>query len=214
MKGVRTLRGVVEFVGRNMEKLVVATKNKGKIIEIKKVLENIPFEVISMGDMGITVDVVEDGKTFEENSLKKAVEICNICNTIVIADDSGIEVDYLDGAPGIYSARFGGPDASDKDRNIKLLQMLNDVPFEKRTARFVCAIAVAFPDGRSFVIKDTCEGYVAFTCKGDNGFGYDPLFHVLEYDKTMAELSMDIKNKISHRAKALKKMAEKIVDYL
>ncbi len=197
-----------------MEKLVVATKNKGKITEIKKVLQNMPFEVLSMGDIGITVDVVEDGKTFEENSLKKAVEICEICKTIVIADDSGIEVDYLNGAPGIYSARFGGPEASDADRNEKLLNMLVNVPFEKRTARYVCAIAVAFPDGRSFVVRDTCEGYVDFKCKGDSGFGYDPLFYLSEYDKTMAEISMEIKNKISHRAKALEKMSSALNNYL
>lgn len=197
-----------------MEKLVVATKNKGKITEIKKVLQDMPFEVLSMGDIGITVDVVEDGKTFEENSLKKAVEICEICRTIVIADDSGIEVDYLDGAPGIYSARFGGPEASDADRNEKLLNMLSNVPFEKRTARYVCAIAVAFPDGKSFVVKDTCEGYVDFKCKGDNGFGYDPLFYISDYDMTMAEISMEIKNRISHRAKALKKMSEELSNYL
>jgi XTP/dITP diphosphohydrolase len=197
-----------------MEKLIVATKNKGKISEIKKVLQGMPFEVLSMGDIGITTDVVEDGKTFEENSLKKADEICNICKAVVIADDSGIEVDYLDGAPGIYSARFGGPEATDGDRNEKLLHMLREVPFEKRTARFVCAIAVAFPDGRSFVVRDSCEGFVDFKCKGANGFGYDPLFYVQEYDKTMAELSMEIKNKISHRAKALKKMAVEIKNYL
>ncbi len=197
-----------------MERLVVATKNKGKIIEIKKVLQAMPFEVLSMEDQGISVDVVEDGKTFEENSLKKAVEICNICKSIVISDDSGIEVDYLEGAPGIYSARFGGPDATDQDRNTKLLDMLKEVPFDKRTARFVCAIAVAFPDGRSFVVRDTVEGYVDFTPKGDKGFGYDPIFYVPEYDKTMAELSMDVKNQISHRAKALKKMAATISDYL
>ncbi len=197
-----------------MERLVVATKNKGKIIEIKKVLQAMPFEVQSMEDIGITVDVVEDGKTFEENSLKKAVEICQVCKAVVIADDSGIEVDYLDGAPGIYSARFGGPDATDEDRNAKLLDMLREVPLEKRTARFVCVIAVAFPDGRSFVVRDTIEGCVDFSPKGDKGFGYDPIFYVPEYDKTMAELSSDVKNQISHRAKALKKMVVKISDYL
>ncbi len=197
-----------------MEKLVVATKNKGKITEIKEVLKHMPFEVLSMGDMDITIDVVEDGKTFEENSLKKAIEICRISNTIVIADDSGIEVDYLEGAPGIYSARFGGPEATDEDRNYKLLDMLKGVPFEKRTARFVCAIAVAFPDGRSFVVRDTCEGYVDTECRGDNGFGYDPLFHIHEYGKSMAEISMDVKNKISHRAKALNKMAAKLNEFI
>lgn len=197
-----------------MEMLVVATKNKGKILEIKKVLENMPFDVVAMSDIGIHIDVDEDGATFEENSLKKAKEICKASKTIVMADDSGIEVDFLDGAPGIYSARFGGPEATDNDRNEKLLNMLKDVPFEQRTARFVCAIAVCFPDGRSFVVRDTCEGFIGFECKGSNGFGYDPLFYVLQYERTMAELEMDIKNKISHRAKALAKMAVKIVDYL
>lgn len=197
-----------------MEKLVVATKNKGKIAEIKEVLQYMPFEVLSMGDIGITIDVVEDGKTFEENSLKKAIEICKVSNTIVIADDSGIEVDYLDGAPGIYSARFGGPEATDEDRNAKLLDMLKGVPHEKRTARYVCAIAVAFPDGRAFVVRDTCEGYVDTESKGNNGFGYDPIFYIPEFGKSMAEISMDIKNKISHRAKALNKMAVKMKEFI
>lgn len=197
-----------------MEMLIVATKNKGKIAEFKKVLSNMPFDVVTMGDRGIDIDVVEDGVTFEENSLKKAIEICRASKTIVIADDSGLEVDFLNGAPGIYSARFGGPEATDKDRNEKLLNMLKDVPFEKRTARFVCAIAIAFPDGKSFVVRDQCEGFINFECKGNNGFGYDPLFFVQQYGKTMAELDMDIKNQISHRAKALAKMAVKIVDYL
>ncbi len=197
-----------------MEKLIVATKNKGKIVEIKKVLTNIPFEIVAMNEIGIEIDVVEDGTTFEENALKKATEICKVSKNIVLADDSGIEVDYLDGRPGIYSARFGGTDATDEDRNKILLNMLKDIPFEERSARYVCAIAVAFPDGRSFVVRDTCEGFVGTECRGENGFGYDPLFYVREYDKTMAELSMDIKNRISHRAKALEKMAVKIVDYL
>jgi len=197
-----------------MEKLVVATKNKGKLVEIKKVLLNMPFDVIAMSDLGIDIDVIEDGTTFEENSMKKAQEICIVSNTIVMADDSGLEVDFLDGAPGIYSARFGGSEATDKDKNEKLLKMLKDVPFEKRTARFVCAIAIAFPDGRAFVVRDTCEGFIGYECKGNNGFGYDPLFYVPLYEKTMAELEIDIKNKISHRAKALNKMALKIADYL
>lgn len=197
-----------------MEILVVATKNKGKIEEIKKVLSNMPFDIVTMSDRGIDIDVDEDGTTFEENSMKKAREICQISKTIVMADDSGLEVDFLDGAPGIYSARFGGLEATDNDRNEKLLNMLKDVPFEKRTARFVCAIAVAFPDGRSFVVRDECEGFIDFDCKGINGFGYDPLFYIEQYKKTMAELGIDIKNQISHRAKALTKMAVKIVEYL
>ncbi|QNU68274.1 XTP/dITP diphosphatase [Ruminiclostridium herbifermentans] len=197
-----------------MNVLVVATKNQGKISEIKKVLADMSFEVVSIGDIGIDIDVEEDGTTFEENSMKKAQEICKISNKIVIADDSGLEVDFLDGAPGIYSARFGDPEATDDDKNQKLLGMLEGVPFEKRTARFVCAIAVVFPDGKAFVVRDTCEGFIDFECKGNNGFGYDPIFYVPEYDKTMAQLDTDIKNKISHRAKALNKMAEKIKEYL
>jgi len=197
-----------------MQKLVVATKNKGKLAEIKKVLSNMPFDVVAMSDIGIDIDVIEDGTTFEENSMKKAQEICIVSNTIVMADDSGLEVDFLNGAPGIYSARFGGPEATDKDKNEKLLNMLKIVPFEKRKARFVCAIAIAFPDGRSFVVRDTCEGFIALECKGNNGFGYDPLFYVPQYEKTMAELEIDIKNEISHRAKALNKMAVKIQEYL
>lgn len=197
-----------------MKRLVVATKNKGKIAEIKKVLSNIPFDIVAMSNIGINIDVDENGTTFEENSLKKAIEICKVSKTIVMADDSGIEVDFLNGAPGIYSARFGGPEATDNDKNIKLLNMLKDVPFEQRTARFVCAIAVVFPDERSFVVRDTCEGFIGFECKGNNGFGYDPLFYMQQYKKTMAELDIDIKNKISHRAKALIKMADRIKNYL
>ena len=197
-----------------MKVLVAATKNKGKISEIKKVLSDLSFEVVSMGDIGVDIDVEEDGTTFEENSMKKAQEICKISKKIVIADDSGLEVDFLDGAPGIYSARFGGPEATDSDKNHKLLDMLKAVPFEKRTARFVCAIAVAFPDGKAFVVRDTCEGFIDFECKGSNGFGYDPIFYLSQYDKTIAQLDTDIKNKISHRAKALNKMADRIIEYL
>ncbi len=197
-----------------MERLIVATKNKGKIIEIKQVLSGLQLDVISMNEAGIDIDVVEDGSTFEENSLKKALEISKVSNSMVLADDSGLEVDFLDGAPGIYSARFAGPEASDADKNKKLLEMLKDVPFEKRTARFVCAIAVVFPDGRDFVVRGTCEGFIDFECKGSNGFGYDPLFFIQQFDKTMAEIDSDLKNKISHRAKALALMQDKLQKYL
>ncbi len=197
-----------------MERLIVATKNKGKIVEIKQVLSGLPLDVISMNEADIDIDVVEDGETFEENSLKKALEISKVSKSMVMADDSGLEVDFLDGAPGIYSARFGGPEASDADKNKKLLETLKDVPFEKRTARFVCAIAVVFPDGRHFVVRGTCEGFIDFECKGSNGFGYDPLFFVQQFDKTMAEIDADLKNKISHRAKALALMQEKLQKYL
>ncbi len=197
-----------------MERLIVATKNKGKIIEIKQVLSGLQLDVIAMNEAGIDIDVVEDGSTFEENSLKKALEISKVSNSMVLADDSGLEVDFLDGAPGIYSARFAGPEASDADKNKKLLEMLKDIPFEKRTARFVCAIAVVFPDGRDFVVRGTCEGFIDFECKGSNGFGYDPLFFIQQFDKTMAEIDSDLKNRISHRAKALALMQEKLQKYL
>jgi XTP/dITP diphosphohydrolase len=198
----------------NLEKLIVATKNKGKIVEIKQVLSGMPFEIISMVEAGIDIDVVEDGTTFEENSLKKALEICKVSNSIVMADDSGLEVDFLNGAPGMYSARFAGPDASDEDKNNKIMTLMKDVPFEKRTARFVCAIAVAFPDGRSFAVRGTCEGFIDFECKGNNGFGYDPLFFLQQYNRTMAEIGADVKNKISHRANALAQMQVKLTELI
>jgi XTP/dITP diphosphohydrolase len=198
----------------NMEKLIVATKNRGKIVEIKQVLSGLPFEIMSMTEAGIDIDVVEDGTTFEENSLKKALEICKVSNSIVMADDSGLEVDFLNGAPGIYSARFAGPDASDEDKNNKLLTLMKDVPFEKRTARFVCAIAVAFPDGNSFAVRGTCEGFIDFECKGNNGFGYDPLFFLQQYNRTMAEIDANDKNTISHRGKALAQMQAKLSELI
>ncbi len=193
-----------------MKKLVVATKNKGKIVELKRLLEGMNYEVLSMQDAGIDIDVVEDGTTFEENALKKAQEIARISKTIVLSDDSGIEVDYLDGEPGIYSARFGGAGLDDEGRNQLLLTKLMGVPDEKRTARYVCAIAVVFTDGSNLIIRDTCEGVINHKGVGDNGFGYDPLFYLPEYGKTMAQLDMDIKNKISHRGKALQKMVQEL----
>jgi XTP/dITP diphosphohydrolase len=197
-----------------MGKLIVATKNKGKISEIKQVLVGLPLEVISMGEAGIDIDIVEDGATFEENSLKKAQEICKASGSIVMADDSGLEVDYLDGAPGIYSARFAGTDASDTDRNNKLLALLKDVPFEKRTARFVCAIACAFPNGEIITRRGVIEGYISKEICGFNGFGYDPIFYVPEFKCTTAEMSAEQKNEISHRGKALRAMKEVILNYI
>ena len=197
-------------MGYIMKKLVVATKNKGKIVELKRLLEGMNYEVLSMQDAGIDIDVVEDGTTFEENALKKAQEIAKISKTIVLSDDSGIEVDYLNGEPGIYSARFGGPELDDEGRNQLLLTKLAGVPDEKRTARYVCAIAVVFTDGSNVIIRDTCEGVINHKGVGDKGFGYDPLFYLPEYGKTMAQLDMDIKNKISHRGKALQKMVQEL----
>jgi XTP/dITP diphosphohydrolase len=189
-----------------MKKFIAATKNKGKIREISEILKNFPYDVLSMESIGINIDIEETGSTFEENALIKAKEINDITGEIVMADDSGLEVDYLNGAPGIYSARFAGEDATDEEKNIKLLDLLKNVPFEKRTARFVCVIAVAFPDGDSFTVKGTCEGYIASEPKGTNGFGYDPIFYVSQYRMTTAQMLSELKHEISHRGKALRLM--------
>ncbi len=197
-----------------MKKLIVATRNKGKLKEIKEIMRDFPFEVISMEAVGLNDDIEENGSTFEENAMIKAREVSGLTGEMVMADDSGLEVDYLNGAPGIYSARFAGPGASDKDKNMKLLGLLEGVPFEKRRARFVCAIAVVFPDGRSFVVRGVCEGIIGYEEKGENGFGYDPLFFVPEFNMTSAEMEPDEKHKISHRGKALRLMTEELKKYL
>lgn len=194
-----------------MKQIILATKNKNKLVEVKAVLGN-DYEVLSMEDIGIDVDVEENGTTFEENATIKAEAICKICGKPVMADDSGLEIDYLDKKPGVLSARFLGHDTSYDIKNAKILEMLEDVPEEKRTARFVCSIAVAFPDRDTVVVRDTIEGIIGYESAGENGFGYDPIFYVPELKKTTAQLSMEEKNKISHRGKALVKMANKLKD--
>lgn len=189
-------------------KIIFATSNEGKMKEVRSILEGMDMEVLSMKEAGIHVDVVEDGKTFEENAVIKAVEIQKVCNAIVLADDSGLEVDYLNKEPGIYSARYMGEDTSYDIKNQSLIDRLAGVEDEKRTARFVCAIAAAFPDGSVEVTRGTIEGRIGYEEKGTNGFGYDPIFYVPEYGCTTAELSMEQKNEASHRGKALRKMKE------
>lgn len=191
-----------------METIIFATKNKGKIKEINAILADMDVNVISMEEAGITVDVVEDGTTFEENSMKKAVQIMEISGKITLADDSGLEIDYMDKAPGIYSARFMGEDTPYAERFRAIFAKLDGVPEEKRTARFVSCIVAAFPDGRRLTSYDTVEGIIGYEVKGENGFGYDPIFYVPEQGKYMAELSPAEKNAISHRGKALRKMKE------
>ncbi len=191
-----------------METIIFATKNKGKIREINAILADMDVNVVSMEDAGIHIDVVEDGTTFEENAMKKAVEIMEASGKITLADDSGLEIDYLDKAPGVYSARFLGEDTPYPEKFKVILEKLKDVPEEKRTARFVSCIAAAFPDGRKLLSYDTVEGRIAYEAKGENGFGYDPIFYVPEKGKHMAELSPEEKNAISHRGKALRKMKE------
>ncbi len=193
-----------------MIKFIAATGNRGKLKEIKEILFGLPFEVVSMGEAGFYKEIEETGSTFEENAIIKAKAISEITNEIVMADDSGLEVDFLNGAPGIYSSRFAGEGAGDGDRNAKLLGLLEGVSFEKRSARFVCAIAVVFPDGRSFTVRGTCEGFIGNKPAGNNGFGYDPLFYVPEYQMTVAEMDDKTKNSISHRGNALRKMVEEL----
>ena len=191
-----------------METIIFATKNKGKIREINAILADMDVNVISMEDAGINIDVVEDGTTFEENAMKKAVQVMEVCGKITLSDDSGLEIDYMDKAPGVYSARFMGEDTPYPERFRAILEKLNGVPEEKRTARFVSCIAAAFPDGRRLVSYDTVEGIIGYEVKGENGFGYDPIFFVSEKGRYMAELSAEEKNAISHRGKALGKMKE------
>jgi len=192
--------------GRPMYKIVVATKNNGKLLEIKNILEELPVEVVSMVEDGIEIDIIEDGQTFEENALKKARAVKKYTEAIVLADDSGLEVDMMGGAPGVFSSRFAGQPFSDERNNAKLLSEMEGIEQSKRTARFICIIAIIMPDGREFCVRGECEGYVGTERKGNKGFGYDPLFSLPKYEKTMAELEPEIKNRISHRAKALEKL--------
>ena len=192
------------------KKVIFATSNEGKMKEVRSILGDLGMEVLSMKEAGIEADVVEDGATFEENAIIKAKEIQKICGEIVLADDSGLEVDYLNKEPGIYSARYMGEDTSYRIKNQSLIDRLEGVEDEKRTARFVCAIAAAFPDGEVEVTRGTIEGRIGYEEKGDNGFGYDPIFYVPEYGCTTAELTLEQKNEASHRGKALRLMKEVI----
>ncbi len=191
-----------------MEKLIFATGNKNKMIEIREILKDCGYEIFSMKEAGIEADIVENGKTFEENAVIKATAISKIAGCLVLADDSGLEIDCLNKEPGIYSARYMGEDTSYDIKNNNLIERAEGVPDEKRTARFVCAIAAAFPDGRVITRTGTIEGRLAYEPKGENGFGYDPIFYVPEFGKTTAEMSPEEKNKISHRGKALRMMRQ------
>lgn len=189
-----------------MTKIILASKNKNKAREINDILGS-DFEVVTQEDIiGSDFEVIEDGKTFKENAIKKAEEISKMTGFLTLADDSGLCVDYLNGAPGVYSARFAGENATDDENVDKLLNSLKDVPFGKRGGRFVCVIALASPDTETLTFKGECSGSITFERKGQNGFGYDPVFYVTKYDKTMAELEPHLKNAISHRSKALKKL--------
>ena len=192
------------------QKVIFATSNEGKMKEVRSILEDLGMEVLSMKEAGIMADVVEDGTTFEENAVIKANWIQKICGEIVLADDSGLEIDYLNKEPGIYSARYMGEDTSYRIKNQNLIERFEGVEDKKRTARFVCAIAAAFPDGTVEVTRGTIEGRIGYEEKGENGFGYDPIFYVPEYGCTTAELTLEQKNEASHRGKALRQMKEVI----
>lgn len=184
-------------------KLVLATRNEGKIREITEILAPHGVEVLPLNEFPGIVEAEEDGVTFKENAVKKASAVCEQTGLMALADDSGLEVDCLEGFPGVFSSRFAGEEKNDEANNKKLLELLEDVPEEYRTARFTCVAAIATPDDWVYTAEGYCEGIIAREPKGEGGFGYDPLFYVPEYGKTFAELEPETKNKISHRAKAL-----------
>lgn len=191
-----------------MKKIIFATTNQGKVREVKMMMEGFDVELYTMKEAGIDVEIVEDGNTFEENAIIKAKTIMEITGETALADDSGLEVDYLDGAPGIYSARFLGEDTSYEEKNDYIINKLKDAKGKERSARFVCAMAVAFPDGEVLTCKGTIEGLITYEQKGKNGFGYDPIVYVPEFEMTTGEMSPELKNSISHRGKALEQMKE------
>lgn len=191
-------------------KIVFATSNEGKMREIREILKDLGTEILSMKDAAVEADIVEDGDSFEANAVIKAKAVWEETGGIVLADDSGLEVDCLGGEPGIYSARYMGENTSYEIKNWNLIHRLNGVEEEKRTARFVCVIAAVLPDGRTLTARGTMEGLIAHKPAGDGGFGYDPILMLPEYGKTSAEITMEEKNKISHRGKALKAMKERL----
>ena len=193
-----------------MKKIVFATGNEGKMKEVRMILEDLGLPVLSLKDAGITADVEENGTTFEENAQIKAKAIMEMTGALVLADDSGLEVDALDKEPGIYSARYMGHDTSYHIKNQNIIDRLEGKVGEERSARFVCAIAAAFPDGRVLITRGTMEGQIGYEEKGENGFGYDPIFYLPEYQCYSAELSLEEKNKLSHRGKALRLMKERL----
>lgn len=193
-----------------LDKLIFATGNEGKMKEVRMILADMPTEILSMSEAGIQTDIVEDGTTFEENALIKARAIARLSGVAAMADDSGLEVDYLDKAPGIYSARFLGEDTSYRVKNEYIINKLKGSVGAERSARFVCAIALVLPDGRSFTTHAAIEGEIAEREQGEGGFGYDPILYLPEYGKTTAQLTAEEKNRISHRGKALRQMKELI----
>jgi XTP/dITP diphosphohydrolase len=187
-------------------KFVAATNNKDKLKELRDILSNLGFEVISLADAGFNEEIEETGDTFEENALIKAETVMKATGLAAVADDSGLEIDALGGEPGVYSARYAEPGLRKKT----VLEKMKDVPQDKRTARFVSAIACFFPNGDKIVVRGTCEGEILQKCRGTGGFGYDPIFYLPQYGQTFAEMPADLKNRISHRARGINLLAEKL----
>lgn len=193
-----------------LKRIIFATGNEDKLREIRMILSDLGVPLVSMREAGISAEIEENGKSFEENAAIKAKTVMELTGEAVMADDSGLQIDHLDGAPGIYSARFMGEDTSYDVKNTALLEKLEGVPDEERTARFVCAIACALPDGRLLSSRGVMEGRIGYEIKGENGFGYDPIFFLPEYGCTSAEIPPEKKNELSHRGKALRSMEEKL----
>lgn len=193
-----------------MSRIIFATGNAGKMKEIRKIMADLGMEILSMKEAGVKVEPDENGTTYEENALIKARAVAALTDDIVLADDSGLEIDYLNKEPGIYSARYMGEDTSYRIKNANLIERLEGVPDEQRTARFVCAIAAVLPDGTELTTRATIEGRIGYEEKGENGFGYDPIFYFPEKGKTTAELTEEEKNEVSHRGKALELMKEEL----
>lgn len=194
--------------------LILASKNKGKIREITTALSSPSLIFKSLNDFPDLPEIVEDGSSFLENALKKARTISQTFDAPVLADDSGLEVDRLDGAPGLFSARFAGPQATDRENNDQLLALLKGLPESERTARFICVLVFYQPSGQWLQAQGICEGRIALTPRGDQGFGYDPIFYLPRFRKTMAEISLELKNQISHRARALEKIRPPLLSAL
>ena len=194
-----------------MEQLIFATSNEGKIKEIRAVLADTDYQVLSMAEAGIQIDIDENGADFEENAIIKAKAVHGVSHTLVLADDSGLEIDYLDGEPGVHSARYMGENTPYQEKNHQILKRLEGVPMEQRTARFVCVIAAVFPDGRCVTVRETMEGYIGWEARGEQGFGYNPIFYVEPAGLSNGELSMEEKNRLSHRGKALEAVKKELL---
>ena len=194
------------------QKLLVATGNPGKLREVSQILAGMPFEVLSLKDLGISMEVEETGATFAENAILKAEAYCVSAGVLTLADDSGLVVDALSGRPGVLSARYGGEGLTDPQRVELLLEELENIPWEKRTARFRCVIALAWPGGRLETVEGTVEGIIQYEPEGSNGFGYDPIFHLPERGCTTAQLETSDKNRISHRGQAVRKAAKLLME--